>query len=131
MEGQPVILFGDGRQSRDLLFVDDLVEAALLAQAGARQLAGQAFNIGGGPGNLAGVIEVVRLISEIRAELVPVRYGAWRPGDQRYFAADTRKFQAATGWEPRVAVRDGVLKLCEWLAEYRNLASVSRRLKAS
>ena len=131
MDGQPITLYGDGRQSRDVLFVDDLVEAMLLARANMERLSGQAFNIGGGPLNSVSLLEVLRLITEIRAELVPIRYGAWRPGDQRYYASDTRKFQAATGWEPQTGVRDGVTKLCEWLAEYRGLAAPAQTLKAT
>jgi CDP-paratose 2-epimerase len=131
MDGQPITIYGDGRQARDALFVDDLVEALLLAQSKVREIVGQAFNIGGGPYNLVSLLEVLRLITEIRAELTPLRYGAWRPGDQRYYASDTRKFQAATGWEPQVQVRDGVTKLYEWLAERRGVAAPVHSLKAS
>ena len=130
MDGQPITIYGDGRQARDVLFVDDLVEALLLAQANMRKLVGQAFNIGGGPFQVVSLLEVLRLIAEIRGEATPIRYGAWRPGDQRYYTSDTRKFFAATGWDPQTGVREGVAKLFEWLAESRGVGAPVQVLKA-
>jgi CDP-paratose 2-epimerase len=115
--GQPVTLYGDGKQVRDLLFVDDLVDALLLAQSEIRSLSGQAFNIGGGPHNSASLVELLRFVTEISGELPLVRYGSWRPGDQRYYVSDTARFHAATGWEPRTGIREGVTKLHGWLGE--------------
>ncbi len=115
MEEQPIILYGDGRQVRDILFVEDLVDALLLARANARALAGEAFNIGGGPANTTSLLELMRLISELHGVAPEARRGEWRPGDQRYYVSDYTKFQKATGWEPRIGARQGVCKLYEWL----------------
>jgi CDP-paratose 2-epimerase len=129
MEGLPITIYGDGAQSRDLLFVDDLVDALLLAQANVRALAARAFNIGGGPLNLASLRDVLRLIGELRGETPAVRFAPWRPGDQRYFASDTRAFQLETGWEPKVEVREGIAKLLDWLSETRE--SVTPAMKVA
>ena len=51
MQGRPITIYGDGQQVRDILFVDDLVDAMLRAQAGMPGLSAHAFNIGGGPRN--------------------------------------------------------------------------------
>lgn len=114
-DGQDVVLYGDGKQVRDTLFVEDLVDAFLLAQRKMSTLSGQAFNLGGGPKNTTSLLELLGLIGELRDEAPEVHFDEWRPGDQRYYVSDTRKFQAATGWAPRVDVRTGVRHLHDWL----------------
>jgi CDP-paratose 2-epimerase len=123
VQGEPITLYGDGRQVRDILFVEDLVNAFLLAQSHMRVLSGQAFNIGGGPANTTSLLELLGLIEELHGRKPRVRFDAWRPGDQRYYVSDTSKFAAATGWSPRIGVCEGVRRLYEWLmAEARSEA---------
>lgn len=121
IEGKPILLYGDGMQVRDLLFVEDLVDAFLLAQANIQTLGGQAFNIGGGLGNTISLVELLELIGRLHGERQSVRLNEWRPGDQRYYVSDTRKFKAATGWSPKVNVQAGVERLLHWLLETRGL----------
>jgi CDP-paratose 2-epimerase len=130
IEEKPIVIYGDGMQVRDLLFVDDLVDAFLLAQANSYTLAGQAFNMGGGLGNTASLLELMGIIGGIRGAKPQVRWKEWRPGDQRYYVSDTRKFKAATGWAPKVNVRQGVERLYRWLAESRGQAA-ERQMAAS
>ncbi|MGE5611637.1 MAG: NAD-dependent epimerase/dehydratase family protein [Bacillota bacterium] len=117
LQRQPITLFGDGMQVRDVLFIDDLVNAFLLAQKHVRTIGGQAFNIGGGPKNAISLMELLALIGQIDGQAPKVRFGSWRPGDQRYYVSDTRKFGAATGWSPQVDVRQGVERLYRWLCD--------------
>lgn len=126
MEGRPITLYGDGLQVRDVLFVDDLVNAFLLAQKNIDTVSGTAFNMGGGADNTTSLIELLAMIRDLRGESVKVSFEDWRVGDQRYYVSDTRKFQQATGWKPRVSVADGVGALYEWLTESRALHSSSR-----
>jgi CDP-paratose 2-epimerase len=119
IEGKPIVLYGDGMQVRDILFADDLVDAFLLAQANIHTLSGEAFNIGGGLGNTISLLELLELIARVRGDKPAVRLKEWRPGDQRYYVSDTRKFKAATGWSPKVNVREGVERLFRWLSESR------------
>jgi CDP-paratose 2-epimerase len=63
------------------------------------------------------LLELLEQIERLCGGLPPLRFEDWRPGDQRYYVSDTRKFQAATGWRPRVGVEEGVLRLREWLLE--------------
>ncbi len=116
---QPITLYGDGMQVRDLLFVDDLVAAFRVAMAHLAQgrLAGQVFNIGGGPQRAVSLLELLESIGEFVGHPPEVRFEDWRPGDPRYYVSDTRKFQAATGWAPKVGVREGVSRLHDWLLE--------------
>jgi CDP-paratose 2-epimerase len=126
LEHRPIILYGDGMQVRDILFIDDLVDALLLAQRHARERAGCAFNIGGGPEHTISLLELLDLIEEIHGERPDVSFQGWRTGDQRYYVSDTRRFGAATGWHPRVGVRAGVERLYEWLTESRMPARVAK-----
>ncbi|HEY0158597.1 MAG TPA: NAD-dependent epimerase/dehydratase family protein, partial [Thermoanaerobaculia bacterium] len=117
MKGEPITLYGDGLQVRDVLFVDDLVDAFLLAQAHMPQITGRAFNVGGGPGNVVSLLELLDMIERLQGRRPDVRFGAWRPGDQRYYVSDTRAFEQATGWRRRVGSDDGITRLYHWLAE--------------
>ncbi|NMO15941.1 NAD-dependent epimerase/dehydratase family protein [Pyxidicoccus fallax] len=117
LKGQPITLYGDGMQVRDVLFVEDLVRAFRLAQARMDEVSGEAFNIGGGPTRAISLLELLELIEELVGHRPDVRHEDWRTGDQRYYVSDTRKFQAATGWAPQVGVREGVTRLLGWLGE--------------
>jgi CDP-paratose 2-epimerase len=119
IEGRPITIYGDGRQLRDVLYVDDLVDALLLARGRADELAGRAFNIGGGPANAISLLELVAAISDLRGEQPELHVQPWRPGDQRWYVSDTRRFAAATGWRPQVAPDQGVERLHAWLVEER------------
>jgi CDP-paratose 2-epimerase len=116
MSGRPITLYGDGRQVRDVLFVEDLLDAMLLA-VGQESLRGKAFNIGGGPGSTISLLELLDLVEEIEGRRPEVTFGDWRVGDQRWYVSDVRGFGAATGWAPKVGVREGVTRLHAWLRE--------------
>jgi CDP-paratose 2-epimerase len=115
MAGLPITIFGDGKQVRDILFVEDLVEALLLARERSRELAGEAFNLGGGPRNITSLLGLLALISDLESAEPRVERRGWRPGDQRYYVSNFSKFQAATGWAPTVSVGRGVRRLHAWL----------------
>jgi CDP-paratose 2-epimerase len=119
IEGQPITLYGDGMQVRDVLFVEDLIDAFLLAHANMDRLAGQAFNIGGGPNNTTSLLELLTLIGDLNKGVPDVCFDEWRVGDQQYYVSSTRKFREATGWSPRLSVRQGVKRLYEWLLQNR------------
>jgi len=117
IDRRPIVISGNGLRTQDLLYVDDLMEALLLAQARMRTLSGHAFNIGGGPKNQASLIELLRLIGEMRREPPFVRFTAPKRVDQRYYTSDTTRFRKATGWEPSTGVEEGIQKLHEYLME--------------
>ena len=117
---KPITLYGNGLQVRDILFVDDLVNALLLAQTHMPALAGQVFNIGGGTANSTSLLEMLALIAELHGQKPVIRFAAWRPGDQKYYASDIRQFSVATGWVPQVSVRQGVKALYTWLREHHD-----------
>lgn len=123
---RPIAIYGDGAQVRDILFIEDLLKAFLLAQANIERLSGRAFNIGGGPANTISLIELMRMLEALnRGTALRVAFEEWRSGDQRYYVSDYRAFQKATGWEPRVGVQAGIRRLHEWLDESRVPSAVA------
>jgi len=114
---------------RDVLFVDDLIGAFERALAQIGTVAGHAYNIGGGPANTISLLELLGLIRGLTGEPAPPVFAPWRTGDQRYYVSDFSRFRAATGWEPRTGVGEGLTRLYEWLAEARGMAH--RRAAAS
>jgi CDP-paratose 2-epimerase len=116
LRGERITLYGDGMQVRDVLFVDDLVDAFLLAEQNAARLKGRAFNMGGGAGNAISLQDLLDRIEQLHGKRPPVSFDAWRTGDQRYYVSDTEAFQRETGWQPKVAADEGIGRLFEWLA---------------
>ncbi len=117
LAGKPITLYGDGRQVRDVLFVEDLVEAFLAAERRLPEIAGQAFNVGGGADSTISLLELLDLIAELTGRRPEVEHAPWRTGDQRYYVSDTRRLQELTGWRPQVGVRQGVGRLLTWLRQ--------------
>jgi CDP-paratose 2-epimerase len=119
LRGERITLYGDGMQVRDVLFIDDLVDAFLLAEQNAPRLKGRAFNMGGGPRNAISLQDLLDRIEQVQGKRPSVAHDAWRTGDQRYYVSDTQRFQRETGWQPRVPADEGIARLCEWLAATR------------
>jgi len=119
LDKKQITIYGDGRQVRDLLYIGDLVNAFLLALENARNLSGQAFNIGGGPENALSLLDVLDLIESITGERPSFTIEPPRIGDQRYYVTDSEKFRSATRWVPEVSVRRGIELLHGWLTTQR------------
>lgn len=117
MKGEPITIYGDGKQVRDLLFVDDLVRAMQLAQEKIDITAGEPFNLGGGPANSTSLLELIQEIRRLTGNPVEIDWGPERLGDQKWYVADTSKIRNALGWSPVVSIREGVRALFEWYAE--------------
>jgi CDP-paratose 2-epimerase len=119
IDGKTITVYGDGLQVRDVLFVEDLVDAFLRAQANIDSISGQAFNIGGGPSNTTSLVELLDHIEGLNGERPEVEFDAWRAADQRYYVSDTRRFRGATGWQARTSVPAGLDALYRWLQRSR------------
>jgi CDP-paratose 2-epimerase len=116
LRGGKLTIYGDGKQVRDLLYVEDLVELMSRACADIEHTAGQIYNVGGGPANTISVwTELRELLERLVGTLPPVNYGEFRPGDQRIYVSDIRKAQEKLKWMPRVCIADGLrLMVVAW-----------------
>src|SRR5216684_5024292 len=115
LTGKPITVFGDGRQVRDILYVDDLVRAYRAAYRRIDAAAGEIFNIGGGPASTMSLLELLDVLGELLGRRVPVGYDDWRPGDQKVYVSDIRKAARVLGWRPRTSPQAGVRRLYEWI----------------
>lgn len=119
--GRPITIYGDGKQVRDVLFIEDLLDAYDQAITHIERARGQVYNLGGGPQNTISIWrEFGALLEKLLGHPVPVSYGDWRPGDQRVFYADIRKAARELAWQPRVGVEEGIGRLVGWVQEHRS-----------
>ena len=115
MNGSPITIYGDGKQVRDILFVDDLVDAIRAVFDDHALMDGRAFNIGGGVANTVSLVELLDQIQRLHGAEPDIAFSDWRTGDQRYYVSDTASFEAATGWSAATRVEDGLQALYRWL----------------
>jgi len=117
LRNETLVLTGDGKQVRDILFADDAVNALLYAQKYLHALQGRAYNIGGGPMNTTSCNELVNLIANLNGAAPEVVYRNWLPDEARYYVSDINAFRAITGWTPLIGVREGIGRLYQWHQE--------------
>jgi len=120
--GKPISIYGDGKQVRDVLFVEDLIDAMLLAIEHRAATQGQVYNIGGGPENSISVWkEFGPMLEGYLGRKIPVTYHDWRPGDQRIYVSDISKAHRDFGWQPQTDVREGIRRLVRWVQDNHQL----------
>jgi UDP-glucose 4-epimerase len=112
--GERPVIHGDGRQTRDFIFVEDVVRANLACARAPARAAGQVFNVAGG--RSVTITQLARTLIRIMGQRVKPAYGEPRPGDVRHSRAAIRKAKALLGWEPRVSFEDGLRQTVEWFA---------------
>ncbi|WP_126979250.1 SDR family NAD(P)-dependent oxidoreductase [Frigidibacter oleivorans] len=128
--GEPISIYGNGKQVRDILHVSDAVAAYRAVLGRIDGLAGRAFNLGGGPQNCVSLKAVLHEIERVVNHPVPLSHGDWRQGDQYYFVADTARLTAETGWQAQVGWREGVADLARWLRENRSFPDLRAPMRA-
>jgi CDP-paratose 2-epimerase len=121
LQGLPVVIYGDGKQVRDVLFIEDLVAAYTGAIDAIDRTAGQAYNLGGGPTRTLSLLELVSFLDGYFGRPLQHSFADWRPGDQRVYVSDVRKAQRDFGWSPRVDVEAGLGRLVEWLSRHKHV----------
>ena len=130
--GAPITIYGDGKQVRDVLFVEDLVRALRGAVDKISVTAGKVYNIGGGPANTLSVWqEFGRLLAELSGEAVTVSYRDWRPGDQPCYVSDIRNVGRDLGWKPEVDKRAGIRRLWEWVSSNKEVFRTGATMRAA
>jgi CDP-paratose 2-epimerase len=121
LTGEPISIYGDGCQVRDVLDIGDAVDAYARAWKRIGTVQGRAFNLGGGPENAISLRQLIGHIEAVIGQRVEASYSEWRAGDQRYYVSDTRLATAELGLQAPTPWRRGVAALARWLEEERGL----------
>lgn len=120
--GKQITIYGDGKQVRDVLHVEDLLNAYDLAIQKIEIAKGQVYNMGGGTSNVLAIwSEFGPIIERLLGKNLDVKRGDWRPGDQKVFYADYRKAEAELGWKPQISLEEGIERLFQWVRENKEL----------
>lgn len=115
-----ISIYGDGKQVRDVLFIEDLVRAYELAIENSDKTIGNAYNMGGSTFNMS-LLELLKYLEEFLGKKINYTFDEWRPGDQKVFIADCSKARKDFGWQPEIDVRTGVKKLVSWVEENKKI----------
>ena len=117
-----ITIYGDGKQVRDLLYIEDLIKAYDLAAENINKTKGQIYNIGGGPKNTISVwLEFKPILEKLFNRKIDATFSEWRSGDQQIFVSDIKKAKIDFGWEPRISVENGIQSLYEWVSENKHI----------
>ena len=127
MQGLPFTIYGDGKQVRDVLYIDDLINAYDAATTEIEKTRGKAYNIGGGPANTLSLLELVTLLEEQFGTKLNFNFDDWRPGDQLVYISDLSEAAEDFGWTPRISAVEGVANLVDWLSFNRSLFTVETK----
>lgn len=118
--GRPISIYGNGKQVRDVLHVDDLVDVYRLAVANPDRVSGRVYNIGGGPRNTLSLLELLEHLEGISGHKMELHFGNWRAGDQPVYISDIGRIEAELGWQPRITPTEGVKNLYTWINNNRH-----------
>ncbi|MDO9464784.1 MAG: SDR family NAD(P)-dependent oxidoreductase [bacterium] len=118
---KPITIYGDGKQVRDVLFIDDLVDAYEKAIENIETVSGKIYNIGGGPNNKMSLLELISFLEKFLNKKIEYSFSNWRPADQHVFVCSVEKAGKELSWQPKTGVETGVKKLSDWVRKNRSL----------
>lgn len=122
LKKRPISIYGDGKQVRDILFIDDLLDAYQAIVDNIDCAVGRIYNIGGGAENTMSIwTEFGPILEKLLEEPIPVTHADWRPGDQPVYISDISRAASELGWRPKISVEAGVTKLFHWINENQAL----------
>jgi len=123
--GNPITIYGDGKQVRDMLYVDDLLHIYDAAIDKIAMTAGKVYNVGGGPEHTISIWkELGPILERLLGQEIPVSWETeWRPGDQRIFVSNINQARQDLGWQPKIDIATGVQRLFDWVNTNKNLFS--------
>lgn len=115
--GKPITIYGNGKQVRDVLHINDLIACYEAAAQNITRTKGQVYNIGGGPANTLSLIELMTILEQELGKKIKYRFSDWRPGDQPVYISDISKAKNELGWEPKINPAQGVKQLASWIKD--------------
>ena len=115
---KPITIYGDGKQVRDVLWVEDLIKAYDLARQNIQISRGKCYNVGGGHSNKMSLLQLIGKLEKNKK--FNCSFGDWRPGDQKVCIMDISKAKSELGWEPTISPDEGIKILNEWVKENLN-----------
>jgi CDP-paratose 2-epimerase len=118
--GREITIYGDGKQIRDILFIDDLIDCYLKAVEKIDIVKGNAYNIGGGTENTISLLELIKMLEEMSGKKIQYKFSEWRPGDQKVFVCNINKAKKDFGWFPKVKKEEGIRLLYKWVKENKS-----------
>ncbi len=118
---KPVTIFGDGKQVRDVLYIDDLLRGYDLALKNIKKTRGKAYNIGGGPKFSLSIWELFEILEKLSGKKFDYKFGPWRPGDQKIYISDIDSARRDFGWQPTISPQKGLEKLYRWVYQNKTL----------
>jgi CDP-paratose 2-epimerase len=124
--GRPITIYGDGRQVRDILHVDDLMRAFDLAVEHIDLSRGQAYNLGGGSRSALSLLELIYRLEADLDHPIPLWFDEWRTGDQRVYISDIGKAERDLGWVPQISIEQGLVDLRHWVEHNVELFDAQR-----
>ena len=120
--GRKITVYGDGKQVRDALYINDLLNAYDAAIEKIDIAKGQIYNVGGGKQNVISIwAEFGPILEKLLGKEIEVAREDWRPGDQKVFYADLRKAKNELGWEPKIDLEEGMELMFEWVKANKDL----------
>lgn len=120
LQSRPVTVYGDGRQVRDVLHVDDLLQAFDLVR-NEPAAHGQVFNVGGGPQNAVSLLELIEKVRSFTRREFHYMTDKSRPGDQLVYITNHEKLTKLTGWRPQFSVDQILQSLYDWRRKNKEL----------
>ncbi|MFH1433089.1 MAG: GDP-mannose 4,6-dehydratase [archaeon] len=111
LKNEPITIFGDGKQVRDILHAQDVVRLLELEAQNIKKIKGEVFSIGGGYNNTISLLELTEMLG------MKPKFSDWRPADQKVFYADISKAKKLLGWQPKVTKEEGIERLENWIKE--------------
>ncbi len=117
LQREEISIYGNGKQVRDILYIDDLIDAYLRAVNKINNIKGNIYNIGGGSKNKVSLIELIKILEKKLNKSASYSFKEWRPGDQKIFFCNNQKAYKELGWEAKTGIDEGLNKLFEWVVQ--------------
>ena len=119
--GKKITVFGDGKQVRDLLYIEDLNRLFEILANNKKKKIDRVYNVGGGLNFSLSILELLEILEKILNKKIKVNFSKWRMGDQKIYISNNTKLKKTFGWEPKIHPKIGVKNLISWVNNNKEL----------